>query len=281
MQIIFKINQDINNNTLLPSKKPLSYGFTLIEMSITLAIIALLVGGIMAGKSMIDNSKLRSVAINANIYMQAMEKFRNKYNALAGDMISATQIWGRADGNAAVSSNCASPATDISLILPHATCNGNGDGFIAVNTAENYEIFRAWQQLKNEGLITGNLNGAAGASGSSQAIVGTNIPASEFRKFGFDIKYIPDTAIPVDYFSVVSYGHLLHFGEEVAGNNLAHGVALSSRSGAELDKKFDDNIPSTGKILSKNVATCVTSATAYNLAQTDGKQCTMIFKADF
>jgi prepilin-type N-terminal cleavage/methylation domain-containing protein len=281
MQIISKINQDINNKYSFYNKKPPINGFTLIEMAIVLVIIALLIGGVMVGKSMMDNSKLRDIAIKSNVYMQAMEKFRDKYDALAGDMINATQIWGRADGDAAVASNCATPATDISTTIPYATCNGNGDGFVAANSAENYEIFRAWQQLKNDGLITGNLSGAAGAAGSSQAIVGTNIPASEFRKFGFDIKYISDAAIPADYFATVSYGHVLHFGEEVTGNNLAHAVALSSRSAAELDKKFDDNIPSTGKILSKNVATCVSSATAYNLAQDDGKQCTMIFKADF
>ncbi len=286
MQIFFQMTQKKPIATYFRSNREYSVrhiqGFTLIELAIVLVVISLMVGGIMVGQNMIANSKLRSVAVNATSYIQAMSKFRDKYEALAGDMATATQIWGRADDNATVTANCATPASNVSTTIPYATCNGNGDGFVASDATTNYEIFRAWQQLKNDGLIIGNLNGAAGAAGSSQALAGINIPNSDFAKFGFDIKYINDSAIPADYFGGVSYGHVLHYGEEVAGDNLAHGAALSSVSAYELDKKFDDAIPSTGDILVKNIATCVAvTAPFYKISQAEDKQCVMIFKASF
>jgi prepilin-type N-terminal cleavage/methylation domain-containing protein len=270
MQFFLLFNhKNINNNN--------KSGFSLVELAIVLVIIALVAGGVVVSKNMRENSKLRSLATEVDQYIVAIQKFNEKYQSMPGDMANATTIWGRATAGAPSTANCTSSANDENTALPHTTCNGDGDGFVADEAATNYEIFRAWQHLKNDGLITGNLIGRAGTAGTSQALVGSNIPATEFPKIGIDIKYVADNAIPADYFNA-TYEHVMHVGMEVSGNNLAHGLGLSSRQGNELDSKFDDGIPSTGNIMSKNQATCVSSATNYILSQTDGAQCVMIFK---
>lgn len=278
IQNIFTITSFSPVNTLTRTR-----GFSLVEMTVVLVILGLLIGGILAGQQMQSNAKLRSVATQASEYIQAIGQFQSQYQALPGDMTTATRLWGRADNDPTVTSNCAAGVigTAVSAITAGATCNGNGDSRIGLVAADYYEIFRAWQHLKNAGFVKGSYSGVAGSSGTSQALVGTNIPASEYKKAGFDIRYIADGAIPVDYFNTLSYGHVLHFGEEVTGNNFAHGAVLSARQSYELDKKFDDNLPNTGAILSKNQAACVSATPAYLLGQTENKQCTLIFKTGF
>jgi prepilin-type N-terminal cleavage/methylation domain-containing protein len=274
MQFFLPVHdKNINNNN--------KTGFSMIELAIVLIIIALIVGGIMVSKNMTKNAKLRSIATQSDQYIAAIKKFNDKYQSMPGDMINATTIWGRADAGAPITANCATPETNQDTALLHATCNGDGDGFIADDAATDYEIFRAWQHLKNDGLITGNFSGIVGGAGNSKALVGTNIPTTMLARIGFDIKYIPDTAIPADYFTNQTYGHVIHIGTEIAGNNLAHGLGLSSRQANDLDSKFDDATPATGNIISKNQATCAASATSYITAQSEGAQCVLLFKTGF
>src|ERR1700754_5054766 len=100
------------------------HGFTLVELSIVLVILGLLVGGVLAGQSLIRAAELRSISTDTTQYRTALFSFREKYNALPGDMINATSFWGdRATG----AESCADGA--IANGTP-GTCNGNGNGMI-------------------------------------------------------------------------------------------------------------------------------------------------------
>ena len=107
--------------------------FTLIELSISLIIIGLLIGGVLLSQGLVRQSKIRRVINDAGNYMNAINTFQLTYGMLPGDFSKATSYW------------------------PTAAGNGDGDGVI-VWSAESY---RAWNHLMLAGLISGSYNGTS------------------------------------------------------------------------------------------------------------------------
>jgi prepilin-type N-terminal cleavage/methylation domain-containing protein len=65
-------------------------GFTLIEMSLVLVIIALIVGGILVGQDLIKAAEARAQISQIEKYNSAVNTFRAKFQAIPGDMAVAT-----------------------------------------------------------------------------------------------------------------------------------------------------------------------------------------------
>ncbi len=208
-----------------------------------LIIIALVIGGIVIGKSLVRNAQLREVLGEYHRYLVAVSEFQNKYNYLPGDFISAAAIWGTA----------ASCPLGIGSQLPEKpTCDGNGDGTIgttngAAQMTNNGEWYRAWQHLANAGFIEGIFSGAQGTAGTNHGMVGVNIPASKLTSAGWSIGYLlassntSDAEIWPD-----NYGHILILGSQQTSNSIANGAVLSAGEAFSLDNKIDDGKPSRG-----------------------------------
>src|SRR4051812_21475415 len=96
-------------------------GFTLLELSIVLVVIAMLVGGVLVGQSMIHSAELRSVTADINRFSAAAIAFKDKYHYLPGDLPNATSFWG-AKPDCSTLNLTPTPTT--------LTCNGNGNGYI-------------------------------------------------------------------------------------------------------------------------------------------------------
>ena len=71
----------------------LTHAFTLIEMSIVLVIIALVVGGILFGKDMVENAQVRSQISDIDRLNTSVNAFTLKYACLPGDCRNATQFF--------------------------------------------------------------------------------------------------------------------------------------------------------------------------------------------
>ncbi len=121
-----------------PFRVRATHAFSLVELSIVLVILGLLVGGILAGQSLIRASELRTVSADVSRYNQAMLAFKDKYFALAGDITNATAFWGTA-------ASC--PGTYTTPSSDNTTCNGDGNGQVT-----SIETWRTWQQLTAAGL---------------------------------------------------------------------------------------------------------------------------------
>ncbi len=61
-------------------------GFTLIEITIVVVVIALIIGGVLLGRDLISAAKAISQVSQFSQYQHATEIFESKYNALPGDM---------------------------------------------------------------------------------------------------------------------------------------------------------------------------------------------------
>lgn len=166
-----------------------SSGFTLIELSIVIVVLALLTGTVLAAREMLRNQNLRRFTTDANSYITAFYQFKLKYGSIPGDMPNATELWGRADGVAGTG-QCASPDSTISV--GKATCNGDGDGTLnwyssagAMGSLPSHESFRAWQHLAAAGMIVGQYDGVwKTAAGVGVGSAYNSLPATMYGHNG-------------------------------------------------------------------------------------------------
>jgi prepilin-type N-terminal cleavage/methylation domain-containing protein len=248
-------------------------GFSLLEISIVLIIIALLAGGIMTGRSLIESSKLKDVMVDMDYYLTATKSFQSKYNALPGDIGNAMAIWGTLN---------ATPATCYTTVATGtATCNGDNDTRIQTWN----EQFRFWQHLKNAELIKGNYTGTgdpAGGQNPSRA----NIPETAVEAAFFAVAFL-DTNPGGNFFDG-NYGNHFTIGA-ISGANDDFPI-FSAEQAQEIDNKVDDGKPGSGVIRSHrngsssnpNCATTTSVSTAaYNLADTTARLCSLMYVPGF
>ncbi len=99
-------------------------GFTLVELSIVLVIVGLLIGGVLKGKAMIENAKIKKLKSDIDGLVSMMNTFQDKYGVIPGDNI---------------------------LTIGGQICAGNQNGYI-----DAAEQVCAWQQLIADGLLSGD-----------------------------------------------------------------------------------------------------------------------------
>lgn len=224
--------------------------FSLLEMSIVVAIIGLLAGTVIVGQSFVYASQITTMVNDGKYFRDAFSRFERKYSALPGDITNATDIW-------------------------TGTGNGDGNGWIELSsaTAKPDEIFYVWQHLTNAGLIEGLFTGPA-STGTYTTTVGGNVPQSPVDNVGY---YFQD--IGMDYLSGVSgyfdgnYTRPLFIGKANAGN-LPNNPFLKPKEAYRIDDKYDDGRPGAGNIRTRTFAVmpdCVTTNVATTAAYQTGK----------
>ena len=107
-------------------------GFTLVELAIVLVIIGLILGGVLKGKAMIENAKLKRVKNDVNGIVAAVYAYQDKYGFYPGD-----------DPN------------DRTSDFGATGCDGgNGDGLFN----NQKERICAWQEMIGAGLMGGDVS---------------------------------------------------------------------------------------------------------------------------
>lgn len=254
-------------------------GFSLIEMAVVLAIIALLAGSVLALQNYLRATELKSIMIDVERFKSMFLQFQDRYKALPGDLPDATNYWGAAHADF---NTCKTTVSN-----SKATCNGDGNGTISTwGTATTYyERYRAWQQLSNAGFIEGNYTGVQGAGGASEARIAVNTPASEVNGGGFSLRYHPLGFADANWFAS-TYHHLVVFGGFVTADT-TNAPMVTPLEANDIDQKIDDGRPGAGLVMGFTsnfqpncVSTNVVATAAYVLANTD-QECALIFKLGF
>ena len=234
-------------------------GFTLVELAIVLVIIGLIIGGVLAGATLIRNAELRAIITDRDKIETAINTFRVKYNALPGDMKNATTIWGEADPD---------PATCFTIVSPgKETCNGNGNKRIwdaqGTNPLEPFEIIRVWQHLSNAELINGSFTGAPDASATAPlgSVFGVNTPVSKLAEAGWFTEYVgnmspaeiaaaagnADMIFPGQYAQMLALGAM---GVHPFVGSMPIKPFIPAEDAYALDLKMDDGKPGQGVLKS-------------------------------
>lgn len=242
-----------------------SSAFTLLELSVVLAIIALLLGALFGGQQLLKQSELQTITSDYSKYTTAVSQFRQQYGGLPGDILDATNFWG--DDNGA----CADGNIDNGS---PGTCNGNNDSAISTiagtgcifsdstTTAACAEPYRAWQQLMLAKLIEGNFSGTG-----ATAAPGTNVPKGKLLNTGWTFGYKAATSGDADWYDQ-DLSNFLAFGTVPnPATVLTQGAALTAEEAMQIDKKMDDSMPSTGRVIAMKPAfsaNCVNGSVEYN-----------------
>lgn len=230
-------------------------GFSLVELSIVLVILGLLVGGILAGQSLIRASELRAVGTEYNRWITATNAFKDKYFGLPGDLSNAVSFWGQ-------STACGGSAAN-------GTCNGNGDGTFTVPaaTGQTGEIFQYWRHLALAGLIEGNYTGVADNGSALHSTFGVNIPGSKLTSAGWGIE-TRGYFVGNGTMYTLDYGNDFYVGAAATAERPYLPTILFPEEAWNIDVKNDDGMPLTGKIVNRSYcglgACSCTTATAAN-----------------
>ncbi len=238
-------------------------GLSLLEIAIVLVVTGILVGGAVAGMHLMRAAELRSIAEDIQHYKTLVKAFHIKYGDFPGDMPTATAQWGRADGGADVTQNCANPETDSMLGPP--TCNGDGNGKIDDNGIEQH---RFWEHLSAARMIEGDFTGVqAFAGGPGDTVTpGVNAPASRIKGVGWFVRYFINTGTgegcllgyAVPRFDGC-YGNNFEIGRAKVGDD-PQAPFLTGPEARGIDLKYDDGKPAKGSIFAALWPVCTDAA---------------------
>ena len=121
-------------------------GFTLVEIAIVLVIIGLLLGGVLKGQELIENSKTKSIVNDMKAVQAAYNGYIDRYKSIPGDELNTTMTARGWPG----------PATG----APAATA---GNGVLNITTAQTFtggaaatEAAGFWRALRGSGLLAGD-----------------------------------------------------------------------------------------------------------------------------
>lgn len=226
----------------MPKHNTPQNGYTFLELSVVIMILALVAGGIYVAQAMVRTSHLNRILSEYDTTIKAFSEFHEKYYAYPGDMNNAESFWG---------SDAGCPTTAYNIVPKIPTCNGNGDGKIGNSTTGgvsslSHEWFRAWQHMANAGFLNGQFTGAQGPDGPYHAVPGVNVLGTSIKGAGWTLFYLNNTTSNLALWPD-QYGHLLILGAE--GNNaMSLQPFISGSEARALDAKIDDGRPGTGYI---------------------------------
>jgi prepilin-type N-terminal cleavage/methylation domain-containing protein len=226
-------------------------GFTLIELSIVLVIIALIIGAISAGSSLVKNAKVNAVIREFQTLQSAIAIFKQQYSYYPGDFPTASAIW-------QTSSTALCGSITLCICSSANACNGNGNGKIEIPTTSIYsrkaESARAWQHLSLASVLPQFYNMITDTTSGYSigfALIGSSIPASKYDSLDRQ----SNSAWGFNSGNVLTFGGLAY--QTTTSTTTYYGFtpqsdAVSPVDSYSIDLKIDDGIRMTGDVTAIN-----------------------------
>ena len=229
------------NILVLKHNKTHRSGVTLIELSISVAIIGLLLVMITGGSYLLHAAGIRRTITEFTIIRSSIMEFKAKYHFLPGDLPTASTYFGAYQAGTP----------------PTGAQNGNGNSRI-----DGDEDLYSWRHLGISGLYPGQFTGVVADTGL-RFLTGTNAPASEhYTNALFRFHAITNGLY-------ATRGHAIQLGIPGTTGLPNTGVAKPKDAYA-IDTKLDDGLATTGMFVGSDGTTpCINSQNAYALDSND------------
>ena len=130
------------------------FGFSLVELSVSIVIIGFIIAAVVQGKNILDNARIRSLVSQFAEHQTSANSFKLKYLQYPGDFDEAVTYWDVGTNNIA---------------------GGNGNGEIEFRAGTIYEGYRAWQHLSYAKMTKANY---LGTENTGAAQLDIDIPSS-------------------------------------------------------------------------------------------------------
>lgn len=217
-------------------------GFTLIELSIVMVIIALVIGGIVIGKELIEIARVRQQATQIEQYSSAMNAFKNKYNALPGDMLYST----------AMQFNL--PTVGGGSYRPNGNGSLDASGMEGIyNWTATQEQGFFWQQLSASRLIEGQYACVSWAQNCPDPNpinypapgnpIGATLPAMKFAPaYGIIPLTVAGNGLSGQFWVLGATGYYNYH----VVSSVVSVPSLTPAQAFSLDSKMDDGVPNSG-----------------------------------
>ena len=215
--------------------------FSLIELAIVLIIIALVVGGVIAGRSLIKSAQLNSVATEMQKISVSYDKYKEKYEQAPGDHSKAFDYFGN---------DCREISNDA------VDCNGNGNLRIreAINGGtygENHILLRhLWLAgFYRTETLKGSFPSTAGDIVLGDHLPKLSISGASLFTYAWQVESFFIDACCSNYTS--KFANILSLGKLTGGSGSPwpSGNVLSPRDAKKIDNKIDDGEPGTGALI--------------------------------
>lgn len=225
--------------------------FSLLELSISIAIIALLIAAVTAGQNIKHRLELNQIMDDISNFNTASSQFITTYGGLAGDLFNAETALGEVNiGNQNADGN--------------GDGNGDGDNSLETNltTPNRDETLLFWQHLAVAGLVSGSFDGTSTGQGGMYESPLKNT------------YYQPNT-------DAAESNALYFLASNVTDNTIGRG-AFTTKEAFDYDRKYDNNDPETGIIRAadgndQSTYDCVSAGGEYNLSNHEANACVIRF----
>ena len=205
-------------------------GFTLVEISIVLVIIALVAGVVLTGQSLIADATIRATINQISQYRTAVTVFRSKYNGFPGDLTNTRAL------NLGLSPRVAGRNSDRLLLT--------GSNWSPSQCSEA-NLF--WNDLSTLGLIEGRYTGTDTSYGTCGNVSPRDLmPVLKSNTNVFVIAY-SDLTENQNYFTF--YSGITAIG--VWGTYTGVGAAFTPMQAYSIDSKIDDGTPFGGQVTAR------------------------------
>lgn len=229
-------------------------GFSFVELAIVLVAVGLILGAVLLGQEMIDNARMAEVMGKIDRFSVATNQFKHVYDGLPGDVVN---MGGKALDN----------TQDPTSFFPSEPIMINGDGNGIVDSS-NYEDLYFWYHLSLSHLymIDFSIDNVGNITQlyvpATKAFPGS-VPAGARDNSGYRVSYDASLGIVFDY------------GVYSSGAPSVHNAVYSPLELYEMDVKFDDGKPNTGRVRAVGGAACFNLASNSYQVSTTSLQCVM------
>ncbi len=233
-------------------------GFTLVELAIVLVIIGLLIGGILKGQQLMQNSRVTATVSQIKGIEAATTNFRDVYGGLPGDLKNSNiKVPGCVVGNAVCDDansdgSVGNTNWNMNVYQPAAT------GAVITGDAKNLEPLLFWYSLAKSGLISGVTEEAisVGAAAGTTAAFNKTIPSAKIgggfwagNSLNGDISGETDGR-PALIGKYTLLGTVITLVKK-PGTDLAFAKKqgpVTPAVAANIDRKLDDGLPNSGAV---------------------------------